>query len=191
MSVAFAVAACTAFLKTHIENYLARLGAVALLGADVVVSTLPPDRIPVGSEERPQLNIFLYHIAPNAALRQVRQAGVSVDLSYLISAYGASDLQHEVLIGCAMDAMRNLAVLDGDAVQNMLTALLEGSQGLVPEIFRRIDFAAQFKHLTITPQFLNIEDSSRLWSAAQARSRPSAAYRISAVSFSERGGAAE
>jgi hypothetical protein len=43
------------------------------------------------------------------------------------------------------------------------------------------DLADQVEHLKIEPTFLNAEEMSKLWSALQAKYRPSATYKVSAV----------
>ncbi|NJL42069.1 MAG: DUF4255 domain-containing protein [Leptolyngbyaceae cyanobacterium SM1_4_3] len=64
MSNTLAIAAVTAMLKDILENRLAN-HAVAISIGDLLVTALPPDRISVGSDERPQLNVFLYQVSQN------------------------------------------------------------------------------------------------------------------------------
>ena len=74
MSYALAIATVSAVLKSLLDNRLAEQGVAATVG-DVSVTALPPDRISVGTEERSQLNLFLYRITPNTALRRSRAGG--------------------------------------------------------------------------------------------------------------------
>ena len=74
MSYALAIATVSAVLKSLLDNRLAEQGVAATVG-DVTVTALPPDRISVGTEERSQLNLFLYRITPNTALRRSPQEG--------------------------------------------------------------------------------------------------------------------
>ena len=62
------LASVTAVLKHRLENGLVECGIPGAIGGDVIVSTLPPDRIAVTSEERAQLNLFLYQAAPQTGL---------------------------------------------------------------------------------------------------------------------------
>lgn len=102
MSSALAIAAVTAFLKSLLENGLVDEGVNASIGGDAVVSVLPPDRITTGSDERPQLNLFLHQATPHASLRSGERSGqrtmLGLDLHYLLTAYGAQDLQIEILL---------------------------------------------------------------------------------------------
>ena len=54
----------TALLKNLLENGLVTHNVTTNLGADVTISALPPDRITVGGDEKPQLNLFLYQVKP-------------------------------------------------------------------------------------------------------------------------------
>jgi hypothetical protein len=54
MSSALAIAATTFLLKDLLDNHLIAQGLTSSLG-EVSVTALPPDRVPVGAEERSQL----------------------------------------------------------------------------------------------------------------------------------------
>jgi hypothetical protein len=64
MSSTLAIAAVTAMLKDILENGLANHPVAVSIG-DLLVTALPPDRITVGVDERPQLNVFLYQVSQN------------------------------------------------------------------------------------------------------------------------------
>ncbi|MHC5719468.1 MAG: Pvc16 family protein, partial [Nostoc sp.] len=113
MSNALSIAAVTAVLKDLIENGLVQ-DAIATSVGDVVVTALPPDRITQGTDERAQINLFLYQVTQNRnadwiseeyrskrrQLGDVRQhPPLALDLHYLITAYGAKDFQAELLFG--------------------------------------------------------------------------------------------
>src|SRR5712692_11446223 len=103
MSSALALASVTALLKDLLENGLASGGVTSKIGGDTTVSALPPDRVASGADERAQLNVFLYLITPHARLPTNSARGparrLSLDLHYLLTAYGAQDLQTEILLG--------------------------------------------------------------------------------------------
>lgn len=188
-----AVATITAILKGQLSNWLARHALGARLGAEVVVSALPPDRITTGADERPQLNLFLYGVSPNTALRRSEAAPLSqrarggvlaLDLHYLVSAYGGNELQIEALLGYAIHALQQIPRLDREALQAALVSLGvvggELSAPLLTEI-GAANLAESMAELTVTPQFPDIEALTRIWSALQARYRPSLAYKVSTV----------
>lgn len=195
MISALTIAAVTAVLKSRVENWLVQQGAAASVGADIVVAASPPDRIATGADERPQLNLFLYAITPNTALRRAQpstegqRSGTSVtfDLHYLVSAYGAADLQIEALLGYAIEALHQSPAFEHDAIRATLDALAapEGGHGQPPPypFLNQSGLVDRLNQITISPQFLSLEELSRIWSALQARYRPSAIYRVSAVTI--------
>src|SRR6185437_3262617 len=99
---------------------------------DVSVTALPPDRISTGTEERSQLNLFMYRVAPHSTIRagtSARQAragnkGVcaplTVNLYYLVTAYGAQDLHGDILLGSAMQLLNETPVLSLEMVREAL-----------------------------------------------------------------------
>ena len=89
MSSALGIAAVTAVLKNLLDNRLIEQGVAASLG-DVSVSALPPDRIPTGTDERSQLNLFLYRITPNSKWRAAPANGATHAGTALESAHTAS-----------------------------------------------------------------------------------------------------
>lgn len=192
LSTPLVLAAITAVLRGQVANWLAEHHIVAQLGADVTVSALPPDQISTGADERPQINLFLYAVSPNTALRarpagpERRPAGAQLvfDLHYLVSAYGAADLQTEALLGYAIHAFQQIPTLGRDRLTGMLTTLAGTAGGVHAPLVAAIGvepIAEQIAEITISPQFPSFEEVARIWSALQARYRPSIVYRVSAV----------
>lgn len=201
MSTPLALAAITAVLRGQIANWLAEHHLVAQLGADVTISALPPDRITTGADERPQINLFLYAVTPNTAMRRSepgssprRPAGgyLALDLHYLVSAYGVADLQIETLLGYAIHALQQVPRMDRDALVRALATLATTAGGMAMPLIDEIGaeaLAERIGEITISPQFPGVEELSRIWSSLQARYRPSAAYRVSAVVIEATGSA--
>ncbi len=193
MSTPLVLAAITAVLRAEVANWLAEHHLVAQLGADITVSALPPDRITTGADERPQINLFLYAVTPNTAMRRSepgsspgRPAGgqLALDLHYLVSAYGVADLQIETLLGYAIHALQQVPRLNREALTRILATLATTAGGMSTPLLDEIGaevLAESIAEITISPQFPGIEELSRIWSALQARYRPSVAYRVSAV----------
>lgn len=181
MVAAFTIAAVTAALKSRIENWLVEHSIGAHLGADVIVSALPPDRVSTAADERPQINLFLSTLTPNTALRR---ATLPFDLHYLITAYGSADFQHELLLGVVIEAMHNLEI-DAASLRATIEALAAREQtGLWAAALQAGQIGEQ-ERLVAKPQFLSYEESGRIWSSLQARHRPSVAYRIIAQTHNE------
>jgi hypothetical protein len=122
-----------------------------------------------------------------AGTDQVEEAAVvpplALDLHYLLTAYGEQDFHAEILLGCAMKLLHQTPALTRAHVNAALESQ-GGSGAPVPPV--RAALAAsrlgeQVEEIRITAESANTEELSRLWSALQARYRPSAAYRVSAV----------
>jgi hypothetical protein len=196
MSNALAIAGVTAVLKDLLDSGLIEHQVTDTMGQGVTVSAAPPDTIAVtGDEAGPRLNLFMYQATPNAALRnaalpsvngrgaRIANPPLALDLHYLLTAYGTADLQAEVLLGYAMQLLHETPVLTRAAIRTALDpSPVDGT--VLPAIYealRAADLAEQLEMIKITPTLLNTEEMSRLWSALQARYRPTAAYLVSVV----------
>lgn len=194
MAGALAIASVTHVLTRLLDQRLIERGVAASLG-DVLVSALPPDRVPVGAEERPQLNIFLYRVTPNTRSWSrdtsaeyhglTAERPLALDLHYLLTAYGERNFQAEMLLGYALECLQQTPALTVDALHAVLGsgATLEGSVAL-PRALGALsvaDVANLVGTIRMTPFSLSMEDMLKLWSALQARYRPSLTYQASAV----------
>ncbi|BDA66010.1 hypothetical protein CAL7716_001760 [Calothrix sp. PCC 7716] len=197
MSNALSIATVTAVIKNLLENGLVSDAIAASVG-DVLVTALPPDKIQVGSDERAQINLFLYHVTQNRNVDWVSQEyrnrysstrtanpPLALDLHYVLTAYGAKDFQAEILLGYAMQMLHKLPIITSNTIENALKNAAETStssvfsqaiSGLsVPKL------AEQIGQIKLSPEFLNMEESSKIWSALQTHYRPSATYQASMV----------
>jgi hypothetical protein len=197
MSTALALASVTALLKDLLENGFASAGVTAKIGGDATVSALPPDRVSSGGDEKAQLNVFLYHITPHVAMRpEAKRVGgegsrlngrrpLSLELHYLVTAYGAHDYQTEILLGYALQLLQESPVLERERIRAALTAIsYTRDRRVIPPAQAALANSAladQVESITISPEFLSTEEISKLWSAFQAKYRPSATYKVSAV----------
>jgi hypothetical protein len=186
MTSALAVAAVTAVIRNLLDGRLITRGVTANLGG-VTVSALPPDRVPIGADERSQLNIFLHRLTPNSSWRSARSTSnsrssqyrpLAIDLHYLVTAYGEQDFHAEILLGHAMQVLQEIPVLSRDAIRDALTAVAPTDGTAIVSSGRAVlgqsNLADQLDEISISPEFLNSDESSRLWSALQA-------YRVSSV----------
>lgn len=194
MSSPLALAAVTAALKDLLNDGLLNhdLSQVGSFS----VTALPPDRVTVGQNEVNQLNLFLYRVTPNlgwrnAELPRRNAAGdllcnplLALDLHYLLSAYGAEELNAETLLGFAMYLLHETPVLSRDQLRVSLGAPSPVDGTVLPSPFgdlSAIDLADQVELIKIVPEDLNTEDMSKIWTSLQARYRPTAAYMASVV----------
>jgi hypothetical protein len=200
MSNALAIASITAVLKDLLDNCLIDQSVSSTVGGLVKVTALPPSRIRVGDDESPQLNLFLYHVAPNSGWRNIglpsmdrggqRQSNppLALDLYYLLTAYGKESFEAEILLGYAMQVLHEQPVLSRDAIRLALKGTQTTPSPINAEMLplsmhslRASDLSDQVEQIKIVPYFMNIEEVSKLWSALQAGYRPSVAYQVSVV----------
>lgn len=194
MSSPLAIAAVTAILKDVlnnglIDNDLAQVGSL-------LVSALPPDRIPTGEIEENRLNLFLYQVTPNqgwrnaglpshnAAGARMANAPLALNLHYMLTAYGRTDLNAEILLGYAMEIMADMPMLPRAAIRRSLSPASPLNVALVPpdaDGRSAIDLADQLELVKITPHYPSADELARLWTAMQARYRPTAVYQVSTV----------
>lgn len=193
MSSPLAIGAVSAVLRNLLDNGIVEQVA---LGTTVNVTATAPDLIRLNApDDPPQLNIFLYQVTPNAALRnaelpsrsargeRVSNPPLALDLHYLITAYGKSDFQAEILLGYAMHLLHERPLLDRPAIRRALDpSPLDVS--MLPPTFQALaasDLADQVEAIRITPIVMPSEEMSKLWAAIQSHYRPSAAYQVSVV----------
>jgi hypothetical protein len=204
MSNVLSIAAVTAVIKDLLENGLVSDAIVSSMG-DVVVTALPPDRVSVEADERPQLNLFLYQISPNRnadwsantadklyarSPDRTTNPPLALDLYYLLTAYGAKDFQAELLLGYAINLLYKIPMLNSDRIE---TALTNATKVSAANVFSQslsamstAELAQNLGQLKISSEFLSLDEMSRLWSLFQTHYRPSTAYRVSMVAMPER-----
>src|SRR5947208_14704682 len=181
MSSALAIASVTAVLKNLLDNELIHQSATTSVG-DVTVTALPPDRIPTGAEERAQLNLYVYRLTPNSSRRRngtsalqeerLESPSLALDLHYLLTAYGERDFQAEISLGHAVQLLHETPILTRETIR---IALASGSSsrasGTALPLLSASNLADQLEQIKISPEFLSMEEMSKLWSTLQTRSR--------------------
>ncbi|WP_375474122.1 DUF4255 domain-containing protein [uncultured Nostoc sp.] len=201
MSNVLSIAAVTAVLKVLLENGLVSDPIAASVG-DVIVTALPPDRISVEADERAQINLFLYQVTQNRNVDWVSQEfrsrhsringnprsstpPLALDLHYLLTAYGAKDFQAELLLGYAMHLLHKTPAITSDIIENtLINASTTNTSSAFSQAVASVsvsDLAEQIGQIKLTPEFFNMEETSKLWSALQTHYRPSATYLASMV----------
>jgi hypothetical protein len=187
----------TAVLRDLLNDGIVNQNVAGIVGQTVTVTASPPDRVVAASgPEATQLNIFLRQITPNVGWRneglpsrdaagrtRLTNPPLALDLHYLISAYGAADLHAEIVLGYAMQLLHENPILTRDAIRIALQRPPDDAAELPPALRALADSGLQdqVEQLRITPEFLNTEELSKFWTAAQARYRSSAGYLISVV----------
>lgn len=190
MSTPFAIAGLTATLQHVLSNGLVDHGITAAVGGTVDVKALAPDRVETnGTLSNPTLNLFLYQVTPNTGwvntdLASRNQAGdrltnppLALNIHYILSAYAEDDLHAEMLLGGAMHLLHEMPGLDRSRIRAALTPLAG--------VLQNCGLADQVEQIKITPEHINSEEMSKLWSAIQSNYRPSIVYQMSVVLIQE------
>lgn len=192
MSSPLAIGAVSAVLRNLLDNGLVE---VASMGP-VNVTALAPDLIDLeDTNAAPSLNLFLYRTTLNQGWAetqlpafdgngtQLTHPPLALNLHYLLTAYGGSDFQAEILLGYAMHLLHERPVLDRDAIRAALDpSPLDAS--ILPPAFQALtgsDLGDQLEAVTVTQEPMDTEEMARLWSAIQAHYRPTASYLVSVV----------
>jgi hypothetical protein len=197
MSTALAIASVTAVLRDLLNDGFVNNNVSGVLGSSVTVSVLAPDRVvPPSASEASQINLFLYLVTPNSGWRneqlpsrdgsgrqRLSNAPLALDLHYLLSVYSGGDLHAEILLGYAMQLLHEMPVLTRAAIRTALNPSPDVGTNLPPSLRALTDSGLedQVELVKLTPQFLNTEEMSKLWTAMQSHFRPTAAYTASVV----------
>jgi len=192
LSNGLAIAATTAVLKDLLSNGLKAYKVGDIVGGDVTVSAVAPDKIDVaGAEDPTQLNLFLYQATPNQGWRnaglptrnrsgeRISDNPLALNLHYLISAYGAKNFYPEIILGYAMQLLHETPVLTREAIRKALNPLPKPPDW--PAALNTSELADQVEQLKISPEVMNTEEISKLWAAIQAHYRATAAYQVTVV----------
>lgn len=181
MSNPLAIAAVTATLRDVLSRIAQQAPGDPQHDPELVdtqVSTRPLDKARP-SEQRNQLNLFLYQALPNPAFRntsppraarpgETAPPPLALNLYYLLTAYGrgSDDVLGHRLLGRAMSLLHDQTVL---APAELEAALLGN------------DLHQQVERVRINPYTPPLEEMSKLWSMAQTQYRLSVAYEVSVV----------
>ncbi len=181
MSNPFAIAAVTATLGQLVGRVTEE---PTLTGTGV--SMRPLDRARTSADTGRQLNLFLYQITSNPGWREmdlptrnsngelVQRPVLSLNLHYLLTAYGQNDddVDAHHLLAHAMILIHDQPILTRDQIRAALNAQPSVAQS---------DLADQVELVKLVPEVMNVEETSKLWSAFMTNFRLSVAYQASVV----------
>ncbi|MFD9499207.1 DUF4255 domain-containing protein [Streptomyces sp. NPDC060035] len=158
MSNALAVATVTQALALLIESNLGPEMDIAVK----VETRKPPSEPP----SEPTITVFLYQVAPNAAMRNNdlptraadgtlrNRAAAPLDLHYVISAYGEeTELVGQRLLGCVIRTLHEIPVLPRELIE--LAAERPHLAGS--------DLADSLQKVRFTPTVMDVDETSKLW----------------------------
>ena len=198
MSARFAIPATTFVLKSMIE---AELKAAYDPAVPPPVHVAPPPRPTPpsagggGADKEPSaVHLYMHHVALNPAYRNMDvpyeedDHSISVrrplvlDLHYLLAVTGAG-LERETLLGLAMSALHRRAIMTRSDVFDIFDAITPPGPGSTDPMAKLTDEplwdAGQHpESIKISQHPLDIDISTKLWSALQSPMRPSAYYLV-------------
>ncbi len=201
MSTALAIASVTHILKDLLNDGLINNNATAATAGEIEVSALPPDRIDVAdTAQKSRLNLYMYQATPNQGWSNrdlpsrdshgdgIANPPLALNLHYLLTAYGFGELQGEILLGYGMQLLHENPVLTRGAIKRSLT-LENIPAGRLPENLSALsnsELAEQIEQIKVTFEPVSTEEMSKLWTAFQAKYRPTAAYLVSVILIESR-----
>lgn len=125
-----------------------------------------PRKPPAEPPDHPTVNVFLYQVTPNTAMRGtdlptragdgtlIKRPAAALDLHYLISAYGdETDLVGQRLIGSVVRTLHETPVLPKDVIEQA---------GERPYLLDS-DLAEAAQRVRFTPTVMDIDETSKLW----------------------------
>lgn len=198
MSAHLAIPATTHVLRAILEDQLA-----------VAYDDLSPPPVSIGSPPRPPVTgngappaepagliLYMHHAVPNPAWRnmydpvmdsagnRISRSPLVLDLHYLLAAQGG-DLEREAVLGVGMTAFHRNGIIARDRIKQILAALVVDPDptNIIQTLggAKLDEKAGQPESITISQQALDIDLSSKLWSAFQSPLRPSAFYLVTTV----------
>lgn len=183
MGNALSIAAVSRVLRQVVEGSVSRYGLDGYVGEDVIVTAEPPTE----DLERTRINVFLYRATESGALRNQQLPGhdaagrrigrpsLLLDLHYSVTAYADGDYQSELMLGCAMQALNEVPVLD----RALILSVLSQDAGANTLLDSRL--AEQIENIRVRHRNLPEDVFTRLWSAFHVPYRLTAFYEASVV----------
>ena len=201
MSVHFAIPATSFVLRAMLQ---ARVNMAYGAFPAPTVSIEPPPRPPatavaptaVPQPEPGGLYLYMHHAGPNPAWRNMHGSQIDasgkrvaapplvIDLHYMLAATGA-DLEREILLGIGMYALHRNAIMPRPMIQALLAAVavpvnpISLLQQLTTETL--FDATHQPEQITVAQAAVDLDMSTKLWSALQSPLRPAAYYLVTTV----------
>jgi hypothetical protein len=193
MSSALAISGVTAVLQ-YFLNAVCNAPSSPLGG--VSVSAVAPDIVQSSlgsaSNTKPQVNLFLHQVTPNAAWRNVGLPSVdsdgstrlgnpplALDLHYLLTAYASEDTQAEALLGFSILMLHENPMMPRAQISLALSNL--PSSNPLASVLGACGLAQQIEMMKITPTTMGREEMAWIWTALKADYRPTFAFDVSVV----------
>ncbi|HEX8162182.1 MAG TPA: Pvc16 family protein [Pyrinomonadaceae bacterium] len=191
MSDFLAIGGVSLTLKALLDDRMDSTDPTLAVADKVTVTVSAPD-VAHPTVTGPRLNLFMYHISENTFLKNQEIPGrghpgdyghppLSLDLFYLLTAYGATETNevpaHRVL-GDAMRVMHDFPIVT-DAL------LRERALGTVPMLDTSL--LGEFEKIKISLYTMSVDEAFKIWSSLpDSNFRCSVAYQVSVVQIESR-----
>lgn len=162
MSNFLAIATVTAALKRLLQTAASEAVSAAM------VRTGRPEALSNGAAAAPGIDLYLYQVTPNAALRNddlptrrddgslLQRPKVALDLHYLLTFHGdEAELEPQRLLGNATRALHASPVISSELINLALNDF---------GFLATSDLAGALERVRVTPLSLSLEELSKLWS---------------------------
>jgi len=193
MSSFLAIGAVTAMLKNLLEEGLVQRTLSDKLGGEPSVDAVAPDlMLEKLKDKKARLNLFHYQATPNIGWRNVglpslngqgertSNPPLALDLHYLLTAYSEQAFGAEILLGYAMQLLHETPVLTRQTIRRKQQEWLSGNNARLRTL-ATANLAEQAEQIKITPESMDPEGMSKLWTAFQSHLRPTAGYQVTVV----------
>lgn len=189
MSDAMAIAAVSAVLERVLSDEIDSLSSVFDNAPTVTVR--PPD-IAI-DDVQCGLNLFMYRVSPNpgwrnaelperdSSGRRVSTPPLALDLHFMLTAIGRADYECDILLGHGMKVFNDYKVLPRELIQDRLGASSNNGEDKLLRMLARAGLSEQVEQIKLSPDYLDRDELSKVWSSIQADYRPSAFYQASVV----------
>ena len=196
MSNALAIATVTHVMSTLLKEGISQSNVDAFLkSGNATVSTRSPGILGGADGKVPaQLNLFLYRVSHNTGWNnsaypsrnssgdETRSVPLAINLHYLLTAFGEDELDSEILLGFGMQILHENPVLYRKLITDSLSnALLALYTGPLQNAIKLSGLADQVELIKVTPESVNTEEMSRLWSAFQTKYHTCTGYQVTVV----------
>lgn len=191
MSSAYAIAAVTSFMEYRLQKSIVAHEAYFGRNPTSTVSAVPPDSV----QEENLINVFMYNVSPNQAWRnadmpvrnsrgdKTARQPLALNLHYLVSAHSKHDFESDAMLGIVMQALHEVPFISRETLrENFISPeYIDGEYAGLQTLISDAGLSKQIEQVKITPEYLSIEDLSKLWSAFQTNYRPSIGYLATVV----------
>lgn len=200
MSAHLALPATTYVLQRLIEQQRDKAYGASLPNRPAVIVG-PPPRLPVPTAgqaappEAPGIVLYLHHVGINAGWRNMLDPSVDangqtlrhpplvLDLHYMVASLGQG-LEREALLGIALTALHRNPIVSRAKIAALIGAntVPQNPQTIIDLLpgEKLADPASQPESLAISQHALDVDLSTKLWSALQSPIRPCAYFTVTA-----------